>query len=184
MDKKCTKCKTIKPLEEFYRDKKSKDGYTSGCIICSEKFRRQPTVMFRQSFNRMYFRVRARKNYKGRRCDITWSEFQKLYPDFLKLHQIWVKNKYNRSYAPSIDRIDNSKGYTIDNIQVIALGRNTSKDQTGSKHNNTKLLEFQVETIRWLYKHFNFTYKQLGRLFGISKLTVGNIIRRETWVHV
>jgi hypothetical protein len=35
MDQKCcTKCKTIKPLDQFYRRKRAKDGRTSECAEC------------------------------------------------------------------------------------------------------------------------------------------------------
>jgi len=34
--KQCTKCKEIKSLNEFYKDKYKKDGHTCGCIYCEK----------------------------------------------------------------------------------------------------------------------------------------------------
>jgi hypothetical protein len=34
MSKQCTKCKEIKPLTEFFKDKYFKDGYYSKCKVC------------------------------------------------------------------------------------------------------------------------------------------------------
>jgi len=41
MDKKCTKCGEVKSVEEFYGDKKSKDGHHSQCIKCFNKSRKK-----------------------------------------------------------------------------------------------------------------------------------------------
>lgn len=50
-------------------------------------------------------------------------------PQFLYIFDQWGKNNYDILYSPSIDRIDNSKGYTIDNIQILTHSDNSSKDQ-------------------------------------------------------
>ena len=34
MEKNCTKCKTIKVISEFNKDKKTKDGYNYSCREC------------------------------------------------------------------------------------------------------------------------------------------------------
>ena len=35
--KTCTKCKSVKPLSEFWKDKRSKDGKMCSCIACGTK---------------------------------------------------------------------------------------------------------------------------------------------------
>ena len=37
MNKCCSKCLTIKPIEEFCTDKRNKDGHTSTCFVCNRK---------------------------------------------------------------------------------------------------------------------------------------------------
>jgi hypothetical protein len=47
---------------------------------------------------------------------------------FLKLYKQWQDNNYQRGYAPSIDRIDNSLGYNINNLQFMQHSHNGRKD--------------------------------------------------------
>lgn len=43
------------------------------------------------------------------------------------LYNNWVENGYDRKLSPSIDRIDASKGYLLDNIQWITHSDNSKK---------------------------------------------------------
>ena len=40
-EKSCTKCKATKPLSEFFRDQKCKDGHSAHCAECDKSLRRQ-----------------------------------------------------------------------------------------------------------------------------------------------
>ena len=44
-----------------------------------------------------------------------------------KLHDAWVLSGFDRKLSPSIDRIDGSKGYTIDNVRWITHSENSSQ---------------------------------------------------------
>jgi hypothetical protein len=44
-----------------------------------------------------------------------------------------VPLKKGTSYAPSIDRVDNTRGYTKDNIQVISMRANTMKSSASDE---------------------------------------------------
>ena len=48
MDKRCSKCQLVKPLDEYYRAKGNRDGHRSDCKACNsaasaERYRRDPT---------------------------------------------------------------------------------------------------------------------------------------------
>lgn len=36
--KKCTQCPNVKPLNEFHKDKRMKDGHSSACKVCVKKY--------------------------------------------------------------------------------------------------------------------------------------------------
>lgn len=40
----------------------------------------------------------------------------------------------NSTLLPSIDRIDNNKGYTMDNLQIVTLGYNNLKNRYGEEY--------------------------------------------------
>lgn len=51
--KKCSKCKLIKPLEEFVRDRPRVDGRASWCKVC-HKLKRRDTIKKQKQFEDFY----------------------------------------------------------------------------------------------------------------------------------
>lgn len=47
--------------------------------------------------------------------------------DFNTLFDTWELNKYCRKLTPSVDRIDSSKGYTLDNMEWITHSENSRR---------------------------------------------------------
>jgi hypothetical protein len=56
---------------------------------------------------------------------ISWCEKTK--KTFLRLHKQWEKSGFVRKLTPSIDRINNRKGYVLGNIRWITQERNCRK---------------------------------------------------------
>jgi hypothetical protein len=46
---------------------------------------------------------------------------------FNELYNKWVESGYDRKLSPSIDRIDSSFGYVLDNIQWLTHSENSKK---------------------------------------------------------
>ena len=46
--KKCGKCKVVKPVDEFYRDKSRKDGHKHNCIPCLKETNRQQYIIHKK----------------------------------------------------------------------------------------------------------------------------------------
>lgn len=46
--------------------------------------------------------------------------------DFDKLYDDWVSSGFDKKLSPSIDRVDTSKGYTLDNMRWLTHSENSS----------------------------------------------------------
>lgn len=56
--------------------------------------------------------------------------------DFHRLFAIWAKSGHDRRLTPSVDRIDSSKGYTLDNMRWLTHSQNsaiTSRTKTATR---------------------------------------------------
>jgi len=75
-----------------------------------------------------YWNLKSNAKRRGKVFELTFQEFEQFCyeTDYLQ-----GRGKKKTSY--SIDRIDNSKGYTLDNIRVMTLSGNAKK---GNKHLN------------------------------------------------
>jgi len=49
-------------------------------------------------------------------------------PVYLKIYTTWLDGDKNRNFKPSLDRLDDSKGYSLDNIRVTTWYGNYSKN--------------------------------------------------------
>jgi hypothetical protein len=63
-------------------------------------------------------------------------EWAKGNPDFDRLHDDWVKSGYLRKLAPSVDRIDSEKGYSIDNMEWVTHSENSRRGSISGKRKN------------------------------------------------
>lgn len=56
----CTKCGRKKPLDEFHKDKNSKDGHSSRCKECRNAAHREKHAKQRAAFDALVEQVKAR----------------------------------------------------------------------------------------------------------------------------
>ena len=54
----------------------------------------------------------------------------------------------------------------------------------GEKHHRAKLTDDNVRSMRRLYATGEHTQQTLSIVFGVSRITVVNIVNRKTWKHV
>jgi hypothetical protein len=67
--------------------------------------------------------------YKGKEIleKHTFYEWALSNESFNKLFKEWEDSNYCRKLTPSVDRIDSSKGYTLDNMQYITHSENSRR---------------------------------------------------------
>ncbi len=93
---------------------------------------------------RMYTNQKTRSKISGTPVAYTKQEFdQWLFsqPKYSVLHTAWVASDYNRWLAPSVDRIDCTKGYTLNNIELMTWQENSDKGVAERKANRVPVGE-------------------------------------------
>lgn len=83
-------------------------------------------------YDAMCRRVQVQPSCIGRPIDFDkqWFFNFALQSDYIKYHIDWALSGYIRAMAPSLDRIDNSKGYLKTNIQFLTQSQNARKHTT------------------------------------------------------
>lgn len=141
----CTKCEIAKPISEFNKVPNT-DRYRSECKDCksliNKEYARKPENVIRTSWhhNNYHSELRGHEapsySYKELK-DWAFSQAK-----FFSLYEAWISSGYNRRMKPSIDRIDDDKSYSLDNIQLVTFGENEDKyrQQVRDGRENTGLL--------------------------------------------
>lgn len=140
--KTCSKCGETKPLSDFNRHKKHRDGHTTICRSCTAAYRQLPEVKARGRVTRMesYYRNREREagynrswreSHPAERSAATkrWVERN---PE--KARQLWAKNKARRRGADVAERIDRRYVYERDGGRCHICGRAVPRDDFHIDH--------------------------------------------------
>jgi hypothetical protein len=62
------------------------------------------------------------------------------HPTYLKLYKRWVMSGFDRKLAPSVNRIDSNKGYTLDNIEWMTNSQNCSLAGSVKSYRSKKMI--------------------------------------------
>lgn len=151
--KTCFRCKCEKPHFEFYKDKNRHDKLTPTCKQCMQEYAKKRRETGRERQVQREWRKTQRTNPNGRyRAGRLIQEAKSRSECSLTLD--WVADRIAlgvcevtglqfdisshgsppNCFAPSLDRIDPTKGYHADNVQVVvwiynrAKGPNTKED--------------------------------------------------------
>ena len=146
----CNSCKQEKLSSEFTKNKAAPDGLQYKCRACDIEYQTKRRVENYQDgleYSRTYQRNR-RQNFdyrlqmlinaskqrakdKNREHTITVEDVKSIYPKDGCCPIFGMKLEFNnagfRETSPSIDRIDSTKGYTPNNIQIISWKANRIK---------------------------------------------------------
>ena len=148
--KHCKSCNQDKLFSEFSKNVSSKDGLQYKCRECDKQYqetRRKENHQSHLLYGRKYqakrredfdYRLRMllnaskqRAKTKNRVHTITVDDIKSLYPIDGKCPVFGFDLMFNdsgfRENSPSIDRIDSTEGYTVDNIQIISWKANRIK---------------------------------------------------------
>lgn len=153
--KECSRCKQLKDNSEYCPEKRTSTGLYSACRACIRasgkkypsyigtaraEMMKSPTPKCVSIVMYSYISVRLHdrdKSYIGIKCFFSRKELEMFltnhWDGYLKLYNAWRDNDYERRYVPSIDRMDSSAHYTLDNIRIIPFHENASRANLGHK---------------------------------------------------
>lgn len=149
-NKKCTKCGDIKDVKMFSVKGKAVDGLRCQCKTCDADYRIKTKIHIKdwaKQFRKarldysIFSSAKARALKKGLEFSLVLKDI--VIPDVCPIFGIKLIKGDNKREdgSPSIDRIDNSKGYSKDNIIIISWRANKLKGES-SHEERVKILEF------------------------------------------
>jgi len=158
----CNKCKEVKDRQFFYKDKAKKDWLYYCCKEC-DKLRHRTEVwlislIFRSQKKHSKRRWHTPPSYTKEELSI-WVLKQELFHNlFAKRAKSWYKTRL----SPSIDRIDDYRWYSLDNINLMTRWENDDKWHRDSS-----------KAVKQFNKEWEF----------IKKYCSAHKASRETWVN-
>lgn len=134
-------------------------------------------------------------------CKIIKTDLNNPYPRIYREGKRWKLSRYIYSKFHNIDLdeadeimhiCDNPGCYEIthlklgthkDNMKDMS-NKNRTNTPTGENNHMTEMTEEKVLELRELFRTGKYSKAELGRIFHITDVSAGHIIKRKTWKHI
>jgi len=128
--KACTKCGVIKEYTEEFFSKREQGRLRAECRKCYNKYYRDNIAKYAKTHMIYDAKIRAKK--KEMIFNLTKEELH--FPEICPVLNIkLIHGKEDWKNSPTIDRIDNNQGYSLDNCIVVSCLANTIKNSATPK---------------------------------------------------
>ncbi len=148
----CFTCGQEQPVSNYLKTsfKNNKDGLNGNCKECHRAKRREYNHKVKYAHYKKYektengFLMRLYRNMKSRITGVQKEKFH-LYEGkpllskeafyawakndmrFRNLFEFYTQSGYDRKLAPSVDRVDSSKGYVLENMEWVTHSENSRR---------------------------------------------------------
>ncbi len=134
--KKCIKCKKELSESSFYPRKGKYSN--SHCKKCQSSLATERSRTLKGLPSRIHSRQKASSKIRGHKSPVytvaELCEWMLSQPIYYELHAEWVESGYDKKKTPSIDRLDDYKGYSFDNIRIMTWEGNLKKGHDDRKN--------------------------------------------------
>lgn len=137
LQKKCAKCNVFKPINNFYKHFWNKDKRSGSCKNCDKEKviarYRTKTGLITHIYSNQKIDSIARGHNPPAYTKQVLSDWFFEQGNFILLYNNWVDSNYSKRLTPSVDRLNDNLGYSLDNIQLITWRENNIKGINKSK---------------------------------------------------
>lgn len=164
----CSKCRQTKPLTDFVKGHKNPkyayQAYKSFCKPCyvihmRDYYKRKPEkyarmrarskeIMREDPARQIWLKVRRRARISGMEFTISPSDLEPVPQTCpaLGIPLVYGAKGANRPDLPSVDRVDNSRGYVPGNVRIISFRANELKSSATLEELRAVLAYFEDHT--------------------------------------
>lgn len=183
MMKKCKRCGTTKPLDEFTSSTQYKDGHVSECKPCKVAYVRGH---YRSAAGRISYIYLTQKKSSVERGHPPPTYTKKELMSWATEHGLdvlmagWKAGDYAKDLAPSVDRQDPHKPYSLCNIRLVPWKDNNSKayeDRKSCRHitaQNRRVRQMALDGS--LIAEFG-SISNASRTTGITRININDVCR-------
>jgi len=132
--KRCTKCGAEKDFRDFRKALNCRQGVRPECRVCNQLQAKTPLNHTNQMYSNQKSTSKRRGHMPPSYTKNTFRRWCMKQPVYHELHADWVASDYSRLLAPSCDRINDYKPYTLDNLQLMTWNENKLKGESDRKN--------------------------------------------------
>jgi hypothetical protein len=173
----CNQCQEDKDVLLFSKNKSQPDGLDFRCKKCESLYRKLYKKTKRGlCLNIHHEQVSSSNDRKHPLPSYTseelvdWINQQTNFDD---LYDAWVLSNYSKWTRPSVDRLDNNKPYTLDNIRLITFKENNDRSHIDAS--NGEFQELKSVDCFDLDSNFICSYKSISEAARQTGMTSGAI---------
>ncbi len=174
----CTVCKLVKSHSEFMVRKEMLCGYDSSCNKCKSKKAINYSRTKDGLVTKIYCKQRTSSKVRNHAMpEYTLDELREWVfgqENFEELYLNWVESDYVKDLTPSIDRNDDYKPYSFNNITLMTWVEN---DKKGARDVINGTNNKRSKTVKKLSRDGILieTYYSMSRAFRETGISIGNI---------
>ena len=179
--KTCKECGHTKEFSEFAVDNKMKDGFRNKCKSCMVEqvvaIHRTKKGLVKRIYSQQVGSSKTRGHTPPTYTLEELVQFFKDSPIANRLYREWKLSGYAKDMRPSVDRLDDSYGYSLGNIRLTTWAENRSKSyadrQSGKMKNCSNKAVIQMDMDGCFVAEYH-SIAEASRVTGVHKSAISN----------